>query len=245
MKSAVADCCKLCSSNGPLHPCSHVIPQWMYEMLPMDKRRMKIASSHVEEYEEKSQTGIYGTYVCKKCEDRFAAWDDYAAMVLRRQPDSTAQGLDFGQYDYNRLSRFFLSVLWRAHACEHRFFESVDLNSYAYLLGQCLLCDDAYTLKDFDVIPTWSSHDLACGVMTPIMVQIESITYWQFYLPRFQVLIKVVPGPGAACLQSFVMAAGKNLCMLEKEFTEFDEIQIVERVVKENMKKKNGKFKKS
>ncbi len=235
---SAAYCCKLCNSPEPLHPCSHVIPQWMYKMLPIDARCMKIASSYAKEYEQKSQTGIYGKYVCKKCEDRLAAWDDYAATVLQRKPVVTAQGLDFGQYDYNRLARFFLSVLWRAHSCEHKFFDKVDLDSHTLSLTKCLLNDNAENLKNFDVIPTWSSNILTFAVMTPIKVLVESIPYWQLYLPLFQVLIKVVPRPGAACLQPIMMIESKNLCMIEKTFTEFNEIHIAERVFKENMKKK-------
>ncbi|MBU0673020.1 MAG: hypothetical protein KJ950_00070 [Proteobacteria bacterium] len=268
---ASADCCKLCNSPEPLHPCSHVIPQWMYEMLPMDNRRMRIASSHQGEWEQRSLTGIYGTFVCRKCEDRFATWDGYAAAVLRRQPTATTQGWDFGQYDYARLKRFFLSIMWRIHACE-KFFEEVDLGSYVNPLAKCLLNDDTNALRDFEVVPTWCPHLLALdetepgwlysyggmapikvqiksipcwvnshGVMTPVRVMIESVPYWQLYLPLFQALIKVEPGPGAPCLQPFVMAEKSSLCMLEKTFTEFGEAKTGEHVVTENQKKKNAK----
>ena len=213
-------------------------------MLPMDERRMKITSSRADEYQKESKTGIWGSYVCKECEKkRFAAWDDYAADILRRPSAATVKGLDFGEYDYNRLTRFFLSVLWRAHACEHNFFEGVDLGSRAQPLAHCLLNDDAENIRDFEVVPTWSSNILTAGVMTPIPVLVEAVPYWQFYFPRFQALIKVNPGPGASCLRPFVMTAGKPLCMLEKNFTEFDEINTVRAVVTENLRKKNGKRK--
>ncbi|NTU49922.1 MAG: hypothetical protein HGA87_03375 [Desulfobulbaceae bacterium] len=214
-------------------------------MLPMDSRRMKIASSYMKEYEQKSQSGIYGAYVCKKCEDLFAIWDDYAATVLQRSSVATAQGFDFGEYDYNKLARFFLSILWRAHACEHRFFSTVDLDSQALALENHLLNENKTALRDFDIIPSYSSNMLALGVMTPVKVSIQSVPYWQLYLPLFQALIKVVADPGAACLQPIVMTEGKNLCLVEKTFTEFGEIDIAERVVKENIKKKNDKRKKS
>ena len=279
-KASSADCCKLCNAPGPLHPCSHVIPQWMYEMLPMDNRRMRIASSHEGEWEQQSPTGIYGSFVCLSCEDRFAAWDGYAADILRRlpRPAATTQRWNFGQYDYARLKRFFLSILWRIHACE-RFFDEVNLESCAYPLAKCLLNDDTNALRDFEVVPTWCPHILTRDeeahpdgwlysyggmtpvrvpfksvpswvyyshcVMMPIRVLIESVTYWQIYLPRFQALIKVNPGSGAACLQPFAMANGTNLCMLEKEFTEFGEIYTAERVFTENMERKNEKCKNS
>lgn len=215
----------------------------MYEMLPMDSRRMRIASSIEGEWEQRSPTGIYGSFVCKICEARFAEWDDYAASVLRRQPAATPQGLDFGEYDYKKLTLFFLSVLWRAHASEHKFLEGVNLDAREKPLARCLFSDDADDMREFEVIPTWSSGILACGVMTPISVLIESVQYWQLYIPFFQALIKVDLGPGAICLRPFVMGSGKSLCMLEKNFTEFDEINTVRAVVAENLRKKNGKRK--
>jgi hypothetical protein len=151
--------------------------EWMCMMLPEGKRRMKIASSHKAEFEKDSQTGIYDSFVCQDCEKRFAAWDDYAAKVLRKQPIATPQGWDFAQYDYAKLKRFFLSVLWRAHACKHQFFETVNLQQYARPLANCLLNDNVDILKDFEVIPTWSNNLLSFGVLTPKEVQIDSIPY--------------------------------------------------------------------
>lgn len=240
---ASAHSCKLCNSPGPLHPKSHVIPQWMYKMLPQDGRPMQIASSHHGEHQQKSRTGIWGSYVCPSCEKIFAAWDNYAAKILRQQPTTTAQGWNFGPYEHTQMKFFFLSILWRAHACEHQFVEPVDLNSHAKPLGECLHRKDMKALCEYEVIPTWSSHFLSLGVMTPVRVVIESVTYWQLYLPRFQALIKVDSSPGAPCLQTFAMAEKSSLCMLEKKFNEFGETETVEHVTKKNQKKKNAKRK--
>lgn len=204
----------------------------------MDDRRMRIASSHAEEWEQRSPTGVYGSFVCKSCEECFAAWDDYAATVLRQQPKATEQGWDFGEYDHDRLFWFFLSVLWRMHACEHNFFETVDLGAQVNSLARFLLADIKNVPHDFEIVPTWSAHLMSHGVMTPVAVQVENVPYWQIYLPRIQALIKIAPGPGASCLQPYAMTDGKPLCMLEKGFTEFNEIHIVQSVVTENLKKK-------
>jgi len=218
--------------------------EWMCAMLSAGKRRMKIVSSHKAEFKKDSQSGIYDSFVCQDCEDRFGFWDNYAATILRKQPIATAQAWDFGQYDYASLKRFFLSVLWRAHACERPFFEDVDLKHHAHTLAKCLLSDNSDTLKDFEVIPTWSDYPLSFGVLSPIQVPIETIPYWQLYLPRFQALIKVIDGPGAPCLQPWKMTPGKNLIMLEKDFTEFSEIDTVKQVAIENITKKNIKRRK-
>ena len=99
----MVDTCKLCGEPAQLVGCSHVIPQWMYSMLPQDERRFRIASSHAGEFEQRSPTGFYGKFVCQTCEDRFTRWDTYASEVLRRVPNLTDNGWDYGPYKIWRI----------------------------------------------------------------------------------------------------------------------------------------------
>ena len=234
------DVCGLCKALAPLVPKSHVIPQWMYDLLPQDERRFRIASSHAREFEQRSPTGIYGAFVCQACEGRFAAWDDYAANVLRRCPQRCNRGLAFGAYDFGQLARFYLSILWRMNACAHRFFASVALNGAEAQLGSVLLTEGD-DLSAFEVVPSWSPHVLSLGLLTPVAVRIESVPYWQIYLPRFQALVKVEAAPGAMCLQDWKLKAGMDLYMPEKSFNEFGEASLAHHVFKENLEKKNAK----
>ena len=236
------DACRLCPSFGPLVPKSHVIPKWMYGLLPQDEHRFRISSSHPDEFEKHSPTGIYGCFACQACENRFAAWDDYAAIVLRRTPQQQRDGgFEFGAYDYGRLARFYLSVLWRMSACRQPFFDSVVLNGAGARLKEALLTDESVALSAFEIVPSRSSHILSCGLLTPIHVQIESVPYWQIYMPRFQALIKVEAVPGAVCLQNWKLTPGSNLRMLEKTFAEFGEAEVAEQVFRASLEKKNAK----
>ena len=210
-------------------------------MLPQDGRPMKIASSYQGEFEKKSPTGFYGKFVCQKCEDRFTHWDTYASEVLRRVPNLTDNGWDYGPYKYGELTRFYLSVLWRASACGQAFFQTVDLEDRQAQLALALLSTDDACLDVFDVWASCSQHLYAWGVLTPIEVVIESIPYWQLYMPRFQALIKVADQPGAPCVQPHKLKSNAPLRMLEKTFNEFDEIKTVEQVALANMTKKNAK----
>lgn len=233
--------CKLCGAESASFPDSHVIPQWMYGLLPNDGRAMKVASSHNREFEKKSRTGIYEKFVCHCCENRFSCWDSYAAVVLRRTPNMTCDGWDYNTYNYGELTRFFLSVLWRASACGHQFFETVDLKGEKGKLATALLSTDDTSLDGFEVWPSYSSHFLAHGVLTPIEVTIESVSYWQIYMPRFQVLIKIVDGPGAPCVQPHKLQPNPRLCLREKTFTEFNEEATAMQVFRANLGKKNAK----
>lgn len=237
----MVDTCKLCGEPAQLVGCSHVIPQWMYAFLPKDGRPMKISSSHQEEFEKKSPTGFYGKFVCQTCEDQFTRWDTYASEVLRRVPKLTDNGRDYGQYKYGDLTRFYLSVLWRASACGQAFFQTVDLEDRQSQLALALLSTDDACLDAFDIWASCSQHLYAWGVLTPIEVAIESVPYWQLYMPRFQALIKVADQPGASCVQPHKLKPNASLCMLEKTFNEFGEIKTVEQVLLANMTKKNAK----
>ena len=237
----MVDTCKLCGTESALVPRSHVIPQWMYAMLPQDERRFRIASSHAGEFEKQSPTGFYGKFVCQTCEDRFTRWDTYASEVLRRVPKLTYNGWDYGPYKYGDLTRFYLSVLWRASACGQAFFQTIDLEDRQAQLAVALRSTDDACLDVFDVWASCSQHLYAWGVLTPIEVAIESVPYWQLYMPRFQALIKVVDQPGAPCVQPHKLKPNASLCMLEKTFNEFGEIKTVEQVALANMTKKNAK----
>lgn len=237
----MVDACKLCGTLSPLVPRSHVIPQWMYALLPQDSRRFRIASSHHDEFEKKSQTGIYGKFVCQACENLFSRWDDHAAIVLRRTPTLTGKGWDYGAFSYGDLIRFYLSVLWRASCCGHPFFETVDLGLRGAVLAKALLSTNDADLAEFEVWPTCSGHLFACGLLTPIQVSIEAVNYWQLYMPIFQALIKVTAQSGAPIVQLEKLRPDTRLLMREKTFTEFDEVKIVEKITRVNMDKKNEK----
>lgn len=233
--------CKLCGNRAPLVPRSHVIPQWMYALLPNDGRPMKIGSSHRGEFEKKSPTGVYGKFVCQACENLFSRWDDHAAIVLRRTPALTCSGWDYGAYSYSDLIRFYLSVLWRASACGQPFFETVDLGDQQAKLAAVLLSKDEAPLDAFDVWPSRSGLVVAQGVLPPIEVPIESVPYWQLYMPEFQALIKVTSRPGAPCVQPHKLKPNSPLLLLEKTFTEFGEVDTAEQVFRANMEKKNAR----
>jgi hypothetical protein len=237
----MVETCKLCGDQSPLVPRSHVVPQWMYELLPVDQHRFRIASSASREFEQRSPTGIYGRFVCQTCEDLFSRWDAHAADVLRRPPTLSPFGWEYGEYHYGHMTRFYLSILWRASASGQPFFESVSLRDRAPALAAAVRSIDDASLSTFDVWPTCSGHMLALGLLSPIEVQIESVPYWQLYLPRFQALIKIADGQGAPCVQPHKLVPSTSMRMSEKTFTEFGEVATATRVFKANLEKKNDR----
>lgn len=236
--------CKLCATVGPLVERSHVIPLWMYPY-----GRMRLLSSHSDEYQQRSPTGIYGQFVCSSCEDKFQKWDDYAAKILRAESTLNTIEIksgpirvhDFGNYNYLELKLFFLSILWRAHACEHRFFDQIMLGNHSEIVAKCLLNKDKNLIDSIDVLVTYSHHLIAHGVLEPRFVSLGNVGYWQLYMPHYQALIKLDDKPGDDSLNPVMLTEGKPLYMLEKTFDEFGEIEHFYNITSEIKRRKSGR----
>ena len=228
--------CKLCKEQRPLVKRSHVIPQWMNGLLPNDGRNFRIISPIDGEYEKTSQAGEYASFVCQACEDLFAGWDEYAATVLRAPSRMTEVGIDFGSYDYGKLKRFYLSVLWRMGAYGRPFL-SVDLGPHASPLGRVLLDPDDSALEGYDVVPSWSKHWLSFGIAEPRLFDFDGVLYWKIYMPRFQALINI---SGLLVLDRtapWCMRKDADLIMLEDTF-EWGEKDAAVRTILANRKRK-------
>ncbi len=231
--------CKLCGATTALVRRSPVIPRWMYDLLPNDGRNFRIISGVGNEHEQRSQSGLYDTFACSNCEDRFQKLDDYAAKVLRKTPQVTASGFDFRSYDYGKLARFYLSILWRMHACCLPI-ATIDLGAASAPLAQALLGGDEAVLDGYEIIPTCSRHILSMGIMGPRWVEYDAVRYWKLYMPRFQILINITGQPGSPRFKSWLMRAGIPLRMLEDTF-ESGEAEIAAHAIRVNMERKDAR----
>lgn len=231
--------CKLCGADVDLIGRSHVIPRWMYHLLPNDGRNFRIISGVGDEHEKRSQSGLYDSFVCSSCENRFQVWDDYAANVLRRTPDVASTGLDFGPYGFGKLTNFYLSILWRVHAYSLPI-AAIDLKEAGTLLGQVLLSGDDSLLGGYEIIPTCSKHILSMVIIGPRWVEYDATRYWKLYMPRFQVLINISGNPGSPRFAPCLMKPGAPLRMLEDTF-ESGEVEIAAHAVRANMERKNAR----
>ena len=125
--------CKLCGHTAQLVK-SHVIPKALHmDTLPEDGLKIYPAN---QPYGKKSPTGIYRPFVCQGCENSFGPYDDYGVKFVRKYEDGktgkplVGDSFEHGfivDVDYARLKLWILSMLWRADACDHEFFDKINL----------------------------------------------------------------------------------------------------------------------
>ena len=81
-------------------------------------------------YPKRSPIGIYDKILCLKCDNYLGITDDYGQNILKKGAleslvdDVIISGIDVKEltYDYYLLTRFLLSVVYRAQYCSHVFY---------------------------------------------------------------------------------------------------------------------------
>lgn len=137
--------CKLCRQAAVLVD-SHVVPRALHNdiRIPGDELRFYATD---QRYSKRSRTGAYGKFLCKGCEDSFAPYDQYGVEFVRNhkngktgQPlwDSFSSGFVVS-VDYVKFKLWVLSILWRAHACNHESYRATTLDRQrAQQLTECI-----------------------------------------------------------------------------------------------------------
>lgn len=118
--------CKYCGQEKELIN-SHIIPKCFYQlktlgrMLTVDVKRQKIDVT-------KHQNGHKEPLLCAECDNRLGQLDEYAYGILfntipqqdfKISDDLLKKGtLHSPDFNYYKLRRFFISLVWRASICE-------------------------------------------------------------------------------------------------------------------------------
>lgn len=147
--------CKLCGNSSRLIKQSHIIPEFMYKKIKDDRNRMSLVPTMPSEKGQIVQTGFFEKNIlCRVCEnERFAKLERYVSQVLyngggdalfqKQKNLDGATSLGIQGLDYKKFKLFALSILWKAHISDHRFFAKINLPDHENRLRTMLLNDDA------------------------------------------------------------------------------------------------------
>lgn len=142
--------CKLCLQTKPLLKKSHIIPDTLYDQLYDTKHALKVLTKKDRTSTSSSVSSLptapyEGNILCRHCDNvTLGGLDDYASRLLLGKgptlsPQPTAQFhsvaggggmLELDNFDYRQFKLFLMSVFWRAHHSQQRFFSEVQLGPY-------------------------------------------------------------------------------------------------------------------
>jgi len=229
--------CKFCGAHGKLVD-SHIIPRGFFEESHF------FTSSYVGERQKRSHTGIYDQFLCDEHEKQFGLWDDYAISLLRNNPPERASD-DFFVYesvDYSLLKLFFISVLWRADATSHNFFDNINIVEHRDVLKTHIETMNPGGIDDFSVMLCYSEEKETKAIIAPRMQKHIGVEFVLLYLPSFVAIVKVDEKPLPEKFRDKALNKTGKLYVEQRVFKgSFDE-KIMQKVVLQNLKKKTTAY---
>lgn len=136
--------CKLCGQHKELQK-SHILPKGLYD-LKRTKRFTAIERETGKTDRINFQNGFKEYLLCKDCEEKFCVFDKEAikffhttipAHPFRKVGKLQTYLVTYQDFDYNKLRKFFISLVWRASISS----ENVSLGIYEDVAKRILTGD--------------------------------------------------------------------------------------------------------
>lgn len=223
--------CRLCGSKARLVD-SHVVPRALH----LDMARyagsdeaMRIYSDRLT-HQPRSQTGVYGQFVCEDCEATFHPWDECGIAWVREYRDGDRGEPLLGdrrrgfstQTGYTNFKLWIMSLLWRAHACEHDLYARIDLgDKWAEELADCLRNRDPKTPEYVAVCASWFNEEVGKHYMAdPHPERYEGVNHVRFYVyGGFTFLIKVDQRKSPTSMRNLMLREDGSLPVLARRLS--------------------------
>jgi hypothetical protein len=220
--------CLFCDEPRPLVK-AHVVPQSFFAIEPQAAGNTPRLFTSIEgSFPKKAPIGVYDQGIlCSECEAEFSDVDGYAAKLLLQgrsdfkpiPKNGPPRGFEVWQYDYGRLKRFFMSVLWRASVSSHIFYSKVTLGSIERRLRATLRAKDIGDADSFAVVLwTYDDHPFATIEMDPLRTRVDGINCYRFRMHRYVVWIKVDKRPFQQEFRNVQLSPASPLLILHANF---------------------------
>lgn len=192
--------CKLCLQVKPLAK-SHIIPKSFYEI-------GNVLLSDKFYYPKRRPVGVYDTAIlCNDCETYLnKEYENDAKIILLdklpdkverveiNNPENINELKVFYQLkdkkEYDKIDRFFISVLWRASVSSIEDFKNTKLGCYEEIARQTII-DKSFNFADFFTIVLLEFSDLKKRIcILPNRIRIKGVNFYVLTMGSIKVFIK-------------------------------------------------------
>ena len=228
--------CKGCGENKKLIK-AHIIPESFWVGLRDGDTPPKLMTDKEGVYPKRLPIGVYDKNIlCRDCEDKFQAVDDYAQQLLLREESNqevlkhngTIAGYKIENFDYTLLKLFFVSILWRASVSTHDFYNRIDIGPFADTAKQLIWDCSAGDPEDFScVLAKFTDEELRKFFMDPHRQRTEGINYYRFYLYGYVLYIKVDKRQTPNFFKPFVIKENEPLIIIGRDINRSKEYPVL------------------
>ena len=227
--------CKFCGKNKKLFK-AHIIPKAFFTAINKSGVPSRLIADSPDWPSKRSPIGVYDKeLVCSDCENKFKETDDYAIKFFRQssiygKEVSAIQKKSYFMIDgvnYDLLKLFFISLLWRASASSHIFYQHVQASPFHEDLKRHIDSNDPGGIHDFSVI-IWKfdadPEDVA--ILLPWKNRIEGVLCYNFSFYGFHCLIKSASHSFPAEMHKFLLTPDKALFIGIRDYKGSDYYEI-------------------
>jgi hypothetical protein len=157
------------------------------------------------------QAGVKDSAIlCVECEPKFGSWDTYGFELLSapkvpsplKNPAGEPMAFELRKVNYDLLTLFLLSVLWRAAVTTVSFFAPAKLGPYEERIREFLWANTAPEPHEYAVqLGTTLNDPYPNVILRPEETRHAGIRFYRLYFPNIFVLIKVDQRPAPDLLQ--------------------------------------------
>jgi hypothetical protein len=228
--------CRWCDGEEMRLVDSHIIPRSFYRKVRGDGKYALMVAANPELKNQQWQNGVHDNFLCLPCEKRFCAWDDHGYSVLSKKLDEhrlitdRLNGFPLGYALHNAdnglLKRFFLSVLWRANACKHPFFEKVKLGPYGERIKAALIDENDEKVREYKIIVISICEQKYPDIIyLPYTGKLSGVNVGNISLPNIKVIVNLDRRAWVQDLENVEMSQSRSPTMIRLPFSALPELK--------------------
>ena len=220
-KTTAKQKCRFCNQEKHLIE-AHIVPKWAYKLSGRDKQNRHVLHNASKPYPIKSPIGVYDKNIlCGECDRQIGEYDEYGKDILTKTiPNHKREGffeITDADYDYPRLKKFFISILWRASISSQEAYNKVQLGPYEETakeiiqgskignnIFEIMLCKYTHT-HNYRHIDT----KIHVSHLAPIKIKHNGINHYDMDFAGYKLLIKVDKQKGLYPLNEFYLTQNK------------------------------------
>lgn len=220
----MATLCKGCEEERPLIK-AHVIPRSFFLDLKGDSPFLhSLGFSDGAAFDKKSPAGEYDQGIlCKECDGHIGKLDQYGKEFFIEQSYESKPvyhgleevGLEVTGIDGARLSKFILSIIWRASISERDFSKNVRLGPHSPTLKEFVF-NDVVTPKSFGCFlykfsKSRSVQQAEKIITSPVRDRLGCTNYYKFCLAGYSIWVRVDQSKPRSLHSQFEMGSGQKI----------------------------------
>lgn len=210
---------------------SHIIPKSFFMNLKGESNHLNVVGTDAPGMIGRSFKGEYDKEIlCSDCDGSFQKYDNYAKTFFVDMVPTYKEiiqagdvvGWEVEEFDYELLSKFVLSALWRASISKRKYYCLVDLGPHEELVKQELFKENKKNSRNYEFLISRYLPDKIPNIektmISPDYSRLEGVNFTRIFFLGFTLWIKVDKRVMPSPFSSYMICENKAAKIVARTF---------------------------